>query len=161
MKKYKKLTLLLIFACLFVACSDDKEQDNKDSNINENNEKFEFVGRVLASNGYEQEEVKSNFHKNATHDTCIIYLDRVTFSELMPLVSFELKELLPQINGEDTLIVMDSVIPYWNNFPVRSMILYNFEAKITKDSLIFTSDGGITSEEGATSLSYRAKRIKE
>ncbi len=160
MKKYK-FTLLLIFACLFVACSDDKEQDSKNrDNSRENNEKFEFVGRVLASNGYEQEDVKSNFYKNATHDTCTIYLDRVTFSNLMPLVSFELKDLLPQINGEDTLIVMDSVVPYWNNFPVSSMTLYNFEARITKDSLIFTSRGGASSEEGETSLSYRAERIK-
>lgn len=160
MKKYK-FTLLLILACLFVACSDDNEQDNKNNNNNENKEKFEFVGRVLASNGYVQEDVKSNFYKNDTNDSYVIYLDKVTFSDKMPLVSFELKDLLPQINREDTLIVMDSVIPYWNNFPVKTMILYNFEARITKDSLIFTSEGGTSSEEGETSLSYRAKRITE
>lgn len=160
MKKYK-FTLLLILACLFVACSDDNEQDNKNNNNNENKEKFEFVGRVLASNGYVQEDVKSNFYKNDTNDSYVIYLDKVTFSDKMPLVSFELKDLLPQINREDTLIVMDSVIPYWNNFPVKTMILYNFEARITKDSLIFTSEGGTSSKEGETSLSYRAKRITE
>lgn len=160
MKKYK-FTLLLILACLFVACSDDNEQDNNNNNNNENKEKFEFVGRVLASNGYVQEDVKSNFYKNDTNDSYVIYLDKVTFSDKMPLVSFELKDLLPQINREDTLIVMDSVIPYWNNFPVKTMILYNFEARITKDSLIFTSEGGTSSKEGETSLSYRAKRITE
>lgn len=160
MKNYK-YTLLLLFACLFVACGDDNEQGNKKPDNNENGKTFEFVGQVVASNGYVQQGVKANFYKNDTNDSYIIYLDRVTFSELMPMVSFELKDLLPQINDRDTLIVMDSIIPYWNNFPVRSMILYNFEAKVTADSLTFISEGGSSSMEGMTSLSYRAVRIKE
>lgn len=160
MKNYQYI-LLLLFACLFVACSDDDEQGNKKPDNNENVKTFEFVGQVVASNGYVQQGVKANFYKNDTNDSYIIYLDRVTFSELMPMVSFELKDLLPQINDRDTLIVMDSIIPYWNNFPVSSMILYNFEAKVTADSLTFTSEGGTSSMEGVTSLSYRAIRIKE
>lgn len=160
MKNYK-YTLLLLFACLFVACGDDNEQGNKKPDNNEKGKTFEFVGQVVASNGYVQQGVKANFYKNDTNDSYIIYLDRVTFSELMPMVSFELKDLLPQINDRDTLIVMDSIIPYWNNFPVRSMILYNFEAKVTADSLTFISEGGSSSMEGMTSLSYRAVRIKE
>lgn len=158
MKKNKIILLLTLALFVFASCNDD--EDNNDNKKPREETHFDFVGRVVASNGYVQDSVKSNFYKVDSTNSYTIFLNEVTFSDKMPFVNFELRDLKPQIVENDTIILMDTLVPYWNNAPFVSMTLYNFKATITSDSLIFTSTGGEDTEEGSVSLSYSAKRIK-
>ncbi len=156
--KTKKFMLLVALAFVtFASCGDD---DDKTSDNPTQTENYDFVGQVIVSTGYMQDSVKSKFYQSTDQQTYSIYMQNVSFSASMPVkVNCELKDLPIQVNGEDTLITLDSVVPYWNDSPLNNMTLYNFTAKVTKDSLTFTSVGGLSTQDGENTLSYKSHRI--
>lgn len=154
----KKRNLLLMMICLmslglaFVACDDDDDDDKHDSITGATYP--EYIGKVNVDNGYEQDEVVSVFKSlgNNRYDISIL---KVRFSENMPVyVNVDLKDLPATIEGKDTLIHMDTLVPYAMNGYMGHYTFYNFNCKVNKDSMIFYTDSS------GFKIDYRAKRIE-
>ena len=152
----KKNNLLLMMICLlslelvFIACDDDDDDAKHDTVTGATYP--EYIGKVNVDNGYQQDEVVSIF-KSLGDNTYDISILKVRFSENMPVyVDVELKNLPATIEREDTLIHMDTLVPYAMNGYMAHYTFYNFNCKVNKDSMIFWTDSS------GFKIDYKAKR---
>lgn len=159
-KQMKKTTLyLLMLSCtimlLSVSCGDDNKSKTKKPNPQAEISYPEYSGRVTVDNGYLQDDVISRF-KSLGNNTYDITMYKVRFSDNMPVyVDVDLKDLPATIQGEDTIIKIDTLIPYAMNGYLGHYTFYNFNCKVNKDSMIFTTDSA------GFNIEYRAKRTQE
>ncbi|MBQ7984722.1 MAG: hypothetical protein IJ250_03695 [Bacteroidales bacterium] len=156
MKTLKHILILSALAVGFAACGDNENEEEKQKETTE----YEFTGNLSVSNGYKQDSINMNITVNHLKQMSDIYINRITFSEKMPFVNVDLKEIPFTVNGGDTLYAKDTVVPYWNGGAVENMTLYNFNAKVNADSVSFSAQGGVVSQEGENILLFQGVRNK-
>lgn len=162
MKKLFNLLLISLSLLAFAACNDDNQDNDSGHNggsSEQNNKNYAFIGTIEVSNGYMQDSVEMNVCYDDSLSMHIFSFKEISFSAKMPHVQdvqFRFNDYVIQNN--DTIYQSDTIVPYWRGSQIDFMTLTDFHALVTKDSLVFTSNGGEGSSEGVSTITYKGKR---
>lgn len=161
MKNAKKILALMVVASTmcFAACDNDDSENTEPKKPIETEKTYDFIGTLEVANGYKQENVELRIGYSDSLKLYVFDIKEVSFSQAMPLIKgVQLAIQNRSVDNGDTLYSAEKIVPCWNNAPIDFMTLYDFKAKVNKDSLTFTSNGGKDSQDGLNAVNYYGKR---
>lgn len=154
MKKAKKLLWVAMAMLTFAACGDDDKNDDSPKQS-----EMSFIGKVDVNNGYYyQDSVESKMKFGNSLADFTLY--KVRFSSHMPVtIDMSLDNMIYKVNGSDTTISYDSIIPKVAGNPMNKYTMHNLAIKVTKDSIFFNAlCGENTSAASVLTIDYKAAR---
>ncbi len=161
MKNAKKIlaTMVVASTMCFAACDNDDSENTESKKPIDTEITYDFIGTLEVANGYKQENVELRIGYSDSLKLYVFDIKEVSFSQAMPLIKdVQLAIQNRSVDNGDTLYSAEKIVPYWNNAPIDFMTLYDFKAKVNKDSLTFTSNGGKDSQGGLNAVNYYGKR---
>lgn len=150
-KTITRVVLMAIVAINMIACSDDEENKDSNSQNNENKEIVStFVGKAQVGD-FAQEGVvlKFDFKNNSIVN---LSMDSVRFASQMPFINMKVNNLTYSVSNQDTIIIGDSIAPIAMGGELPRYMITNFNGKIFSDSLT------ITTKCGNYQMTYKGKR---
>lgn len=154
MKKISKFMVLAFAVLAFAACSDDKNDDNTNSNGNTVatvNVSF-FRGQIKVGN-FTMDSVIVKTTCNGSKRIAQVMLYQVSFSSYMPTkIDMNISGLNLAVNNKDTILNGEDINPTVAGQEYPNYVVTNFNGDITKDSL------NISTKFGSYSMTFAGKR---